>query len=223
MSVVSGSARSAEIVFGPLLPLSLFLSRTGLRGGFVSSTCRNRGKAALVCLHWETNCKRGSDYEQGWWDQVPAREARTEPVPLDDIDRSIIAELTRDGRMSVTQVAENVHISRAHAYTRIARLTGEGVLSRFTAVVDPIKAGLKSSAYVTLKLKQDGWRELRDQLGAIPEVHHIALVGGDFDVILLVRAVDNIDLRRVIFDQLQSMPGVLDTQTFLVFEDVDTR
>ncbi|BCW49551.1 hypothetical protein StoSoilB13_18930 [Arthrobacter sp. StoSoilB13] len=58
---------------------------------------------------------------------------------------------------------------------------------------------------------------------AIPEVHHIALVGGDFDVILLVRATDNIHLRRVIFDQLQSMEGVLDTQTFLVFEDVDTR
>ena len=154
---------------------------------------------------------------------MAARDDRTEPAPLDDIDRSIIAELTRDGRMSVTQVAENVHISRAHAYTRIARLTSDGVLSRFTAVVDPIKAGLKSSAYVTLKLKQDAWRELRDLLAAIPEVHHIALVGGDFDVILLVRAVDNIDLRRVIFDRLQSMPRVLDTQTFLVFEDVDTR
>jgi DNA-binding Lrp family transcriptional regulator len=156
-------------------------------------------------------------------DKLATRGAGTEPVPLDDIDRKIISELTRDGRMSVTQVAENVHISRAHAYTRIGRLTSEGVLSKFTALVDPIKAGLRSSAYVTLKLKQDAWRELRDQLGAIPEVHHVALVGGDFDVILLVRAVDNIDLRRVIFDQLQSMPGVLDTQTFLVFEDVDTR
>jgi DNA-binding Lrp family transcriptional regulator len=89
--------------------------------------------------------------------------------------------------------------------------------------VDPIKAGLKSSAYVTLKVSQHSWRELREELRAIPEVHHIALVGGDFDVILLVRAIDNTDLRRVIFDQLQSMPGVLDTQTFLVFEDVDTR
>jgi hypothetical protein len=48
-------------------------------------------------------------------------------------------------------------------------------------------------------------------------------VGGDFDVILLVRATDNVHLRRVIFDQLQSMEGILDTQTFLVFEDVDTR
>lgn len=154
---------------------------------------------------------------------MATRNPGTEPVPLDDIDRRIISELTRDGRMSVTQVAENVHISRAHAYTRIARLTSEGVLSRFTALVDPIKAGLRSSAYVTLKLKQDAWRELRDLLAAIPEVHHVALVGGDFDVILLVRAVDNIDLRRVIFDQLQPMPRVLDTQTFLVFEDLDTR
>ncbi|MET3203993.1 UNVERIFIED_ORG: DNA-binding Lrp family transcriptional regulator [Arthrobacter sp. UYEF13] len=156
-------------------------------------------------------------------DELARLEGESGEVPLDDVDRRIIAELTRDGRMSVTQVAENVHISRAHAYTRIARLTGEGVLTKFTALVDPIKAGLKSSAYVTLKVSQHSWRELREQLRAIPEVHHIALVGGDFDVILLVRAIDNTDLRRVIFDQLQAMPGVQDTQTFLVFEDVDTR
>ncbi|GAB5077182.1 Lrp/AsnC family transcriptional regulator [Arthrobacter sp. AD-310] len=138
---------------------------------------------------------------------MAGKDARTEPAPLADIDRTIIAELTRDRRMSVTQVAENVHISRAHAYTRVARLTSEGVLSRCTAVVDTIKAGLKSSAYVTLKQKQDTSRELRDLLAAIPELHHIALVGSDFGVILLVRAVDNIDLRRFIFDLLQSMPG----------------
>lgn len=84
------------------------------------------------------------------------------------MDRNIIAELTRDGRMSVTQVAENVHISRAHAYTRIARLTGEGVLTKFTALVDPIKAGLKSSAYVTLKVRQHSWRELRNCSGRSP-------------------------------------------------------
>jgi DNA-binding Lrp family transcriptional regulator len=144
-------------------------------------------------------------------------------VPLDDVDRRILAELTRDGRMSVTAVAENVHISRAHAYSRISRLQDEGVLTKFTAVIDPIRAGLRASAYVTLKLRQHAWRELRDQLSAIPEVHHIALVGGNFDVILLVRAEDNVGLRRVIFDQLQNMPGVLDTQTFLIFEDLDNR
>ena len=142
---------------------------------------------------------------------------------LDDIDRNILAELTSNGRASVTAVAEAVHISRAHAYSRIARLTETGVLSRFTAVVDPVKAGLRSSAYVTLKVRQHSWRELKERLRAVPEIHHIALVGGSFDVILLVRAEDNVHLRQVIFDQLQSMPGVLDTQTFLVFEDLDSR
>ncbi|MDO5752965.1 MULTISPECIES: Lrp/AsnC family transcriptional regulator [unclassified Arthrobacter] len=145
------------------------------------------------------------------------------PEPLDEVDRRIIAELTRDGRMSVSVVAENVHISRAHAYARISKLTSSGVLTKFTALVDPVKAGLKSSAYVTLKVSQHSWRELREELRAIPEVAHIALVGGDFDVILLVRAEDNQGLRRVVFDQLQSMAGVLDTQTFLIFEDVDNR
>lgn len=145
------------------------------------------------------------------------------PVKLDDVDHRILAELTRDGRQSVTTVAQNVHVSRAHAYSRINRLQDEGVISRYMAVVDPVKAGLRSSAYVTLKLRQHSWRELRERLAALPEIHHIGLVGGNFDVILLVRAKDNVDLRRVVFEHLQSMPGVLDTQTFLIFEDVDTR
>ncbi len=145
------------------------------------------------------------------------------PQPLDGVDRRILAELTRDGRLSVTAIAENVHISRAHAYSRINRLTEEGVLTKFTALIDPIKAGLRSSAYVTLKVEQHAWRELREKLSAIPEVHHIALVGGEFDVILLVRAEDNVDLRRVIFDELQAMKGILDTQSLLIFEDLDTR
>ncbi|KPN21805.1 MULTISPECIES: Lrp/AsnC family transcriptional regulator [Arthrobacter] len=142
---------------------------------------------------------------------------------LDEIDKRILEELTRDGRASVSAVAEAVHISRAHAYSRISKLTGSGVLTRFTALVDPVKAGLRSSAYVTLKVRQHSWRELKEALRKIPEVHHVALVGGSFDVILLVRAEDNLHLRQVIFDQLQSAPGVLDTQTFLVFEDLDVR
>ncbi|WP_343900163.1 Lrp/AsnC family transcriptional regulator [Arthrobacter rhombi] len=145
------------------------------------------------------------------------------PVRLDDVDHRILAELTRDGRQSVTTVAQNVHVSRAHAYSRINRLQDEGVITRYMAVVDPVKAGLRSSAYVTLKLRQHSWRELRERLASLPEVHHIGLVGGNFDVILLVRAKDNVDLRRVVFENIQSMPGVLDTQTFLIFEDVDTR
>ena len=62
-------------------------------------------------------------------------------------------------------------------------------------------------------------RELQRQLRAIPEVHHVALVGGSFDVIMLVRAANNEALRRVVFEVLQALPEVVDTQTHLIFED----
>ena len=142
---------------------------------------------------------------------------------LDDVDRAILAELTKDARQSVTTVAQKVHVSRAHAYSRIAKLQDAGVITKYTALIDPAKTGLTASAYVTLKLRQHSWRELRNHLASIPEVHHVALVGGNFDVILLVRAKDNSDLRRVVFEELQSLPAVLDTQTLLIFDDTETR
>lgn len=141
---------------------------------------------------------------------------------LDRLDRAIVAALQRDGRASVSAIAADTHVSRAHAYQRIAKLRERGVITGYTVTVDPVAMGLRSSAYVTLKLRQHSWRALKQVLERIPEVQHVALVGGSFDVILLVRAADNEALRRVVFDVLQALPEVVDTQTHLIFEDRDT-
>jgi DNA-binding Lrp family transcriptional regulator len=141
---------------------------------------------------------------------------------LDEVDRQIIEALGRDGRLSIRALADEVHISRANAYARVERLTSTGVITGFTVTVDPIKLGLATSAYVTLSLRQSSWRTLRKQLQAIPEIKHMALVGGDFDAILLVRAADNEGLRRVVLEKLQAIPEVLATRTALIFEDVGT-
>ncbi|WP_233555849.1 Lrp/AsnC family transcriptional regulator [Galactobacter caseinivorans] len=151
---------------------------------------------------------------------MPERAETT--TELDETDRAIIDALAQDGRASVSAIATTVHISRAHAYQRIARLREREVITGFTVRTDPAKMGLRSSAYVTLKLRQHSWRELQATLRRIPEVHHVALVGGTFDVILLVRATDNTALRRVVFEVLQAMPEVMDTQTHLIFEDSET-
>jgi DNA-binding Lrp family transcriptional regulator len=142
---------------------------------------------------------------------------------LDGVDQAILRELTHDGRLAVRLLAERLNISRASAYARLERLKESGVLTGFTAVVDPTKAGLSTSAYVTLTVRQNSWRDLTDHLHRIPEIKHMALVGGEFDVILLVRAVDNQHLRRVVLDQLPNIPGVLGTRTFLIFEDLTVR
>src|SRR5665213_369370 len=132
---------------------------------------------------------------------------------MDDIDSRIVEALRADGRASITAVAEAAHVSRANAYARLSRLLEDGVITGFTAKVDPVRSGRGSSAYVTLRVEQAGWHELRDRLRSIPEVEHFALVGGDFDVILLVRARDNEDLRRLVLETLPAIPSVRDTKT----------
>ncbi|GAA3454567.1 MULTISPECIES: Lrp/AsnC family transcriptional regulator [Dactylosporangium] len=142
-------------------------------------------------------------------------------VSLDDIDRRILAALSQDGRMSMRTLAERLHISRANAYARVQRLRETNVIRGFRADVDHVAAGMGTSAYVTVTLRQAEWRTVAPQLRALPGVVHIALVGGDFDAILLVRARDNEHLRRLVLDVIQGMPGVVSTRTLLVFEETE--
>lgn len=138
---------------------------------------------------------------------------------VDSIDERILGALARDGRLSVRALAEQLHISRANAYARIQRLTESGVIRGFHADVDPVLAGMGTSAYLTLNVRQADWRHLREKLSVIPGVVHLALVGGEFDVIMLVRTRDNEDLRRVVLEEIQGMEGVLSTRTLLVFDE----
>jgi DNA-binding Lrp family transcriptional regulator len=141
--------------------------------------------------------------------------------PLDDIDQRILVELSRDGRMSMRTLADLLHISRANAYARVQRLRDTNVIRGFRADVDHVAAGMGTSAYVTVNLRQAEWRVVGERLRSLPGVVHIALVGGEFDVILLVRAKDNADLRRLVLDVIQSMPEVVSTRTQLVFEEFE--
>src|SRR5262245_25750870 len=142
-------------------------------------------------------------------------------MELDEIDHRILTALQRDARASMSAVAREAHVSRASAYARVNRLVETGVIKGFSARVDPVKSGLHSSAYVTLAVEQGSWQELRDQLARIPEVEHIGLVGGEVDLLLLVRARDNHHLRHVVLERIQSIPSVRATKTWLIFEDFD--
>jgi DNA-binding Lrp family transcriptional regulator len=149
----------------------------------------------------------------------PVRSARHLAPGLDEIDQRIVAELSRDGRMSIRGLAERLHISRANAYSRLERLTGDKVIRGFSTRLDPTQIGLTTSAYLTLKIEQNSWREVRDRLRALPAIRHFALTGGDFDVIALVRVPDQASLRNLVLVDLHSIPGVRSTRTLLIFDE----
>lgn len=140
-------------------------------------------------------------------------------MQLDDIDRAILAVMSDDARVSMTALAETVHISRAGAHARVKRMVTSGIIANFTVRIDPVLAGQHASAYVTLSVDQPQWQKVRARLNEIEEIEHIALVGGDFDVMLLVRARDNRHLRRVVLEDIQAIPSVRNTRTLLIFED----
>jgi DNA-binding Lrp family transcriptional regulator len=140
---------------------------------------------------------------------------------LDDVDRRIVDLLVADARASIRTVAERVHISRTNAYARIDRLVADGVVTGFRAQLDPERAGFGTSAYVSIAITQNTWRDVSARLRDIPYVVHAALIAGDHDVLALVRAPDNAALRHLVLDAVQSIPGVLSTRTWLVFEEFD--
>ncbi len=141
--------------------------------------------------------------------------------PLDEVDRRILDELARDGRISIRTLAERVHVSRTNAYARVERLLRDGVVTGFRARIAPEPAGLGTSAYIALTIQQNTWREVSAELARVRYVEHVALLSGEHDVLALVRAPDNATLRDVVLDRVQGIAGVLSTRSWLVFDEFE--
>jgi DNA-binding Lrp family transcriptional regulator len=144
-------------------------------------------------------------------------------VALDDLDRQIVAALREDGRLSMRALAATLHISRANVYARVERLEKAGVITGYTATIDPEKYGYGLSAYVFLDIAQQTWQRVGRQVLAIPAVDHAALVSGEHDIMLLVRTRDAAELRDLVLTRLQAMPEIESTQTVLIFEELFPR
>jgi DNA-binding Lrp family transcriptional regulator len=142
-------------------------------------------------------------------------------APLDDTDRLIIEALRANGRLSMRALAARLHLSRASAYARVARLQRDGVITGYAALIDPVRYGYGLSAYVYLDIAQRSWKTVRRQLLRMPEVDHVALISGEHDILLRVRTHDATSLREVVLTRLQDMPEIRATQTVLIFEELE--
>ncbi|KRC56971.1 AsnC family transcriptional regulator [Nocardioides sp. Root79] len=138
---------------------------------------------------------------------------------MDAVDRSILDVLRADSRTSIRDVAAQVGISRASAYARVKKLVDTQVIRAFTIDVDHAALGLGLSAYVHVRTKQNSWKSFREKVWQLEEAAHVALVTGDFDCVILVRARDADHLRELVLERIQALPEVVATQTVLVFEE----
>lgn len=140
-------------------------------------------------------------------------------APLDEIDRRILEELVRDGRVAVNELAKRAGVSRATAYARFDRLQRSGVVSGFTAVVDPDALGYTITAMILVNVEQGDWSQVREQLVLLPGFEYLAVTSGGFDFLVLVRVGDIASLRDVVLHRLHRIPAVKSTQTVFVLDE----
>ena len=144
----------------------------------------------------------------------------------DELDLELLRILREDGRVSLTDLAQKLRISRANAYARLGGLRRRGVIQGFSAVVDHARLGLGMTAIVLLSTGSQGrfrWRELRRGLDLLPEVEYAALVTGTADVLVLVRTASQEELRRLLLEKLQGLPHVTSTLTLTVLDEIVKR
>jgi DNA-binding Lrp family transcriptional regulator len=139
---------------------------------------------------------------------------------IDDIDRKLVDALRTDGRMSLTDLADAVNLSRSTAHARVQRLREDGVITGFTAQVDPAAIGLGVAALVFIGIDQHDWRALRDTLLAVPGVEYLAMCAGRFDLMMLIRSSTIAAMRDVLLEQVQRIDGVRSTETVFILDEV---
>jgi DNA-binding Lrp family transcriptional regulator len=158
---------------------------------------------------------------QGVSDMAPRTSSATSASnsALDEIDRRIVAELVADGRSAVNELARRAGVSRATAYARFDRLQSDGVITGFTAVVDPEALGYTITAMILVNVDQGNWSQVREQLVQLPGFEYLAVTSGGFDFLVLVRVSDVSSLRDVVLHRLHRIAAVKSTQTVFVLDE----
>ena len=142
---------------------------------------------------------------------------------LDRADLQIIKELQENARMTVTELASRVGLSKTPCQLRIRRLEEQGYITGYTILVDQNKLGLCHIAFVQVTLNDTSSKALTAFNTAVLKVREIEqchMIAGGFDYLLKVRTKDMVSYRTVLGEKLSSLPHVVQTSTFVVMESV---
>ncbi len=142
---------------------------------------------------------------------------------LDETDRRLLRILQADGRITNQALAQQANLSPAACFDRIKRLRDRGVIAGYAALLDPDKVGLPLLIFVEVLLDRTTG-EVFEQFAATvrrtPEILECHMVAGGFDYLIKARVADMDAYRRFLGDILVRMPGVRETRTYAVLEEV---
>lgn len=142
---------------------------------------------------------------------------------LDRIDHKILDILQRQGRISNTDLAEQVGLSMSPCSERVRRMEREGVITGYHARISPEALGRTLLIFVeiTLASKSDEvFDKVRKELLHMPEVQECHLVSGSFDYLVKARLRGMSEYRGLLGDMLKKLPVAAQSHSYVVMEEI---
>ena len=142
---------------------------------------------------------------------------------LDSFDQAILRVLQQDGRLSVTELASRISLSKSPTQARLRRLEREGFITGYQARVNHLRLGMGHIAFVEVKLsdtREAALKAFNTAVRALPEVEECHMIAGAFDYLLKVRSADILDYRQSLAERISGLPHVASTSTHVAMESV---
>jgi len=134
---------------------------------------------------------------------------------IDDIDKKIITELQRDGRLSYLELANRLQISISTVSRRVERLINQNVIV-IKALPNPVEVGFIANAIIALNIDGSKLDSICDTLVAHPDVHLVVLTLGRYDILASVYLAKPDMLVRLIKKEISQIEGVVKVETLYI-------
>lgn len=147
---------------------------------------------------------------------------------IDEKDMEILRVLRKNAKSSVNRIAKVTGIPPATVHHRLRKLDSGGIIRRYTVELDNAKMGFSLGAYVFVSVQQGGGEKLDQRLMAqkfakYEYVEEVAVLAGDVDMVLKVKARSMEDINTFVLDYLRNSPGVEKTRTMLIMHEVKSE
>lgn len=142
---------------------------------------------------------------------------------LDRFDRQIIDILMIDGRISVSDLAARIGLSKTPCAARLRKLMDMRVITGFRALVDHKVLGRSHIAFTEVRLtdtREAALRAFNAAVREVPEIEQCYMIAGQFDYLLKIRTRDIATYRATLGEKISTLPGVAGTSTYVAMEAV---
>ncbi len=138
---------------------------------------------------------------------------------FDYIDQQILLHIREDARKPYSQIANELKISNSLVHQRIKKMQTEGIINKAAFAIDEQSIGYKTKSYVGIRLREARFAEIVvENLAKIPEIVECNYVSGNYAIFILIYALNNQHLRKLLYEQIHQIDGVAGTDSFICFD-----